>query len=106
MGAVLVAVGRSHMPVASRRAGALALLFAVVLSLVGSTGSVFGSAALAADGTGATADSDGDGLANGFEDLYPNVLNRADADTDGDGLEDPAEDPDGDGLSNLAEQMF
>jgi len=52
----------------------------------------------------AATDSDGDGLANAFEQRYG--LNPQRKDSNGDGLLDPAEDPDHDGLGNLGEQRF
>jgi len=61
-------------------------------------------ARLTVDPAGTAADSDGDGLTDGFEQLYG--LDPVAADSDGDGLLDPAVDLDNDGLSNLAEQSF
>jgi len=78
-----------------------------VTSLAGtSVEPVLAGARSAAAAVSTGSDSDGDGLSDAFEDAYPVHLNRANVDTDGDGLLDPAEDPDGDGLSNLAEQAF
>ena len=51
------------------------------------------------------ADSDGDGLRDGFEKRY-GVTSHLRADSDGDGVVDSAEDNDGDRLSNLGEQRF
>ncbi len=58
----------------------------------------------AAAGQATFTDTDGDGLADSFEQRYG--LNPDNPDSDGDGLLDPAEDPDHDGLSNLAEQTY
>lgn len=44
----------------------------------------------------ASGDDDGDGLTNGYEALYPSILNPKDP-------SDAAKDPDGDGLTNLQE---
>lgn len=49
-------------------------------------------------------DSDGDGLADGWE--VDNGLDPNDPDTDGDGVLDGDEDPDGDGVSNIDEQAY
>jgi hypothetical protein len=48
------------------------------------------------------ADTDGDALPDGFEDQWP-TLDPVSADADDDGVTDADEDPDSDGLSNLAE---
>jgi hypothetical protein len=53
----------------------------------------------------AATDSDHDGLRNSFETTRSHT-DPHNADTGKDGLLDPAEDPDGDGLSNLGEQRF
>ena len=51
------------------------------------------------------ADSDGDGLRDGFETKY-GLTSPSNPDTDGDGVVDSAEDNDGDRLGNLSEQRF
>ncbi len=51
------------------------------------------------------ADSDGDGLRDGFEARW-GVTSPTSADSDGDGVIDAAEDSDGDRLSDLGEQRF
>lgn len=51
------------------------------------------------------ADRDRDGLRDGFEQRY-GVTDPGVRDSDHDGVIDSAEDPDGDGLSNLGEQRF
>ncbi len=53
----------------------------------------------------AAADSDGDGLRDGFESRY-GVTDPHKRDSDGDGVIDSAEDNDGDKLGNLGEQRF
>jgi hypothetical protein len=53
----------------------------------------------------AGADTDGDNLTDAFE-LRWGVTDPTRRDSDGDGLRDSAEDPDGDGLSNLGEQRW
>jgi hypothetical protein len=58
-----------------------------------------------ATSTPAGVDSDGDGLTDAFE-IRWGVSDPFLADTDGNGLIDALEDPDHDGLSNLAEQRF
>jgi hypothetical protein len=58
------------------------------------------SAASAASG-----DRDGDGLRDSWEQRW-GITSPRDRDSDNDGVEDSAEDPDGDGLSNLGEQRF
>jgi hypothetical protein len=47
----------------------------------------------------ASGDDDGDGIPNGYEALYPGILNPKDA-------SDAAKDPDGDGLTNLQEYQI
>ena len=59
----------------------------------------------AASVTRVATDSDHDGLSNVFETTWSHT-DPTRADTNHDGLLDPAEDPDGDGLSNLGEQRF
>ena len=53
----------------------------------------------------ASRDRDGDGLRDSWEERR-DVSSARDRDSDNDGIEDSAEDPDGDGLSNLGEQRF
>jgi hypothetical protein len=53
----------------------------------------------------ASRDKDGDGLRDSWEQRW-DVSSARDRDSDDDGIEDSAEDPDGDGLSNLGEQRF
>ena len=53
----------------------------------------------------AASDRDGDGLRDAFEVRW-GVSSPSDRDTDGDGIVDPAEDGDGDRLSDLGEQRF
>ncbi len=53
----------------------------------------------------AARDRDGDGLRDAFEVRW-GVSSPSDRDTDGDGIVDPAEDGDGDRLSDLGEQRF
>jgi hypothetical protein len=53
----------------------------------------------------AAADRDGDLLTDAFEREWGDTDHR-DADSDNDGVEDSAEDPDGDRLSNLGEQRY
>jgi hypothetical protein len=53
----------------------------------------------------ASTDSDGDGLRDAFEARW-GVSDPGDPDSDGDGVVDPAEDGDGDRLSDLGEQRF
>jgi hypothetical protein len=54
---------------------------------------------------GLAADTDRDGLRDGFESRW-GVTDPARSDSDGDGVGDPAEDGDGDRLGNLGEQRF
>lgn len=54
---------------------------------------------------GTTVDSDGDQLTDVFETRW-GITDPFAEDSDGDGLLDPAEDPDGDRLGNLAEQRY
>jgi hypothetical protein len=53
----------------------------------------------------ASSDRDGDGLRDSWEQRW-GITSYRDRDSDNDGIEDSAEDPDGDGLSNLGEQRF
>lgn len=53
----------------------------------------------------ASADRDGDGLRDSWEQRW-GITSHRDRDSDNDGVPDGAEDPDGDGLSNLGEQRF
>jgi hypothetical protein len=76
----------------SSRAGLLTTLLAVALTLTGTPAE-------------AATDSDGDGLRDTFENRW-GVTSAHDPDTDGDGVVDPAEDTDGDRLSNRGEQKF
>ncbi len=52
-----------------------------------------------------SADADGDGLRDRFEERW-GVTDPLAADSDGDGLSDAMEDPDGDGVGNLGEQRY
>lgn len=51
------------------------------------------------------ADTDNDGLPDGFE-LYSTLTNPSAYDTDNDGISDADKDPDGDGLTNLQEYIY
>lgn len=73
------------------RGGLSAVCLALALALLG--------------GPVLAADSDGDGLRDGFERRY-GVSSPRLADTDGDGVVDSAEDTDGDRLSDKGEQRF
>lgn len=53
----------------------------------------------------ASGDRDGDGLRDSWEQRW-GITSHRDRDSDDDGIVDSAEDPDGDGLSNLGEQRF
>jgi hypothetical protein len=53
----------------------------------------------------ANRDRDGDGLRDAWEQRW-GITSPRDRDSDNDGIEDSAEDPDRDGLSNLGEQRF
>ncbi|MFN8518871.1 MAG: SGNH hydrolase domain-containing protein [Chloroflexota bacterium] len=53
----------------------------------------------------ASGDRDGDGLRDSWEQRW-GITSARDRDSDDDGIPDSAEDPDGDGLSNLGEQHF
>jgi len=55
--------------------------------------------------TAQSADSDGDGLVDGFEERF-GVTDPANPDSDDDGLSDAMEDPDGDGVGNIGEQRY
>jgi hypothetical protein len=78
------------------RPGRARLLVALTLALCVVPG--FGVSAAAPD-------LDRDGLRDSWERRW-GITSARDADSDDDGLLDPAEDPDGDGLSNLGEQRF
>ncbi len=83
-------------------------LTAIVASLSGCQASLDHLASLfpgVVSDLAASADTDGDGLLNGFESRW-GVTSPSRADSDDDGLLDSAEDSDGDGLSNLGEQLF
>jgi hypothetical protein len=71
----------------------------VLAILIAAPGAVIGAPA------GASGDADGDGLRDAFEVRW-GVTDPHDPDSDGDGVVDPAEDTDGDRLSDLGEQRF
>ncbi len=58
-----------------------------------------------ASASAASPDRDGDGLKDAWEQRW-GITSARDRDSDNDGILDAAEDPDGDGLSNLGEQRF
>jgi hypothetical protein len=90
---------------AAIRVALLAAALAVAVSLSGQAGvPALASHAITSNSTDPEPDSDGDGLADPFEQAAR--LDPLRADTDADGLLDPGEDLDHDGLSNLAEQTF
>lgn len=85
-------VRRARVDPATTRVAATAVLLGIGLALL---------VALPAAG----ADRDGDGLSDAFETRW-GVTDPDNRDSDGDGVVDPAEDDDGDRLSNLGEQRF
>ncbi len=78
---------------------ALTMLLSLGLGLSVTEGPV------SASSTTSDADGDGDQLSDAFE-IRWGITDPNDDDTDGDGVLDPAEDPDGDRLSNRGEQHY
>ncbi len=83
----------------------VSLFVLAVVGILPAAGAPPASPAEASASAAPQADSDGDGLRDGFEVAW-GVTSATLADSDGDGLIDAAEDADGDGLSALGEQRF